>query len=503
MSTLAESFLHDLESDEEEEEPQVQVPAAGLAQEDAAQAAVDEDEECGDIDAMDMEAVKPDPLKQVAVLCGSRRLRDHLELLRNASSNNGSTDANGERHVDTMLACNKMIVEVDDEISAVFKFVRDLYSVRFPELERLVPSPLDYAKVVKHIQNKTDVQSVDLNGIVPPENVMSIAMTVTTTSSYPALPPDVMDTCLRACDVIIQLHDDKNEMLSFIESQMGMFAPNLTALIGSRCASRIIGIAGGLERLASIPACDITVLGHSRRVDLSGFSKATAGVHEGILKQCDLVARAPSHIRNKALKLVAAKVALTARIDCFQNDSTINDSKGREYREDISKHIRRLTEPDVKKQSKALPAPIETNKKRRGGRRFRKFKEKFEITELSKQKNRMAFGTEEAESYDGMELGMINAPGSGRVRLQTKDTQKLGKAVAQKNKFKSRFGGAGGTVSGFSTSLAFTPVQGLELVNPNAAEEQAAKLKAINEKYFSSAAGFKQVAPTPAPEPKQ
>lgn len=121
MSTLAESFLHDLESDEEEEEeePQVQVPAAGLGQEDAAQAAVDEDEECGDIDAMDMEAVKPDPLKQVAVLCGSRRLRDHLELLRNASSNNGSTDANGERHVDTMLTCNKMIVEVDDEISAV------------------------------------------------------------------------------------------------------------------------------------------------------------------------------------------------------------------------------------------------------------------------------------------------------------------------------------------------------------------------------------------------
>lgn len=52
------------------------------------------------------------------------------------------------------------------------------------------------------------------------------------------------------------------------------------------------------------------MLGHSRRVDLSGFSKATAGVHEGILKQCDLVARAPSHIRNKALKLVAAKVVL-------------------------------------------------------------------------------------------------------------------------------------------------------------------------------------------------
>ena len=41
---------------------------------------------------------------------------------------------------------------------------------------------------------------------------------------------------------------------------------------------------------------------------------------------------------------------------------------------------------------KALPAPIETSKKKRGGRRARKMKERLGITEMRKTANRMNFG---------------------------------------------------------------------------------------------------------------
>merc|ERR1712066_277827 len=40
--------------------------------------------------------------------------------------------------------------------------------------------------------------------------------------------------------------------------------------------------------------------------------------------------------------------------------------------------------------------------------------------------------------------------------------------------------------SGLSSSLAFTPVQGIELANPNAAR----KAPEVGEKYFSNTAGF-------------
>lgn len=41
-----------------------------------------------------------------------------------------------------------------------------------------------------------------------------------------------------------------------------------------------------------------------------------------------------------------------------------------------------------------------------------------------------------------------------------------------------------------TASVAFTPMQGLEIVNPGAAEQKA---RAANEKYFSSTAGFMSV----------
>jgi hypothetical protein len=41
---------------------------------------------------------------------------------------------------------------------------------------------------------------------------------------------------------------------------------------------------------------------------------------------------------------------------------------------------------------KALPTPLEGPRKKRGGRRVRKMKERYAVTELRKQANRMNFG---------------------------------------------------------------------------------------------------------------
>lgn len=45
-----------------------------------------------------------------------------------------------------------------------------------------------------------------------------------------------------------------------------------------------------------------------------------------------------------------------------------------------------------------------------------------------------------------------------------------------------------------TASVAFTPMQGLEIVNPGAATEQ--KIRAADEKYFSNTAGFRSVINT-------
>lgn len=133
-------------------------------------------------------------------------------------------------------------------------------------------------------------------------------------------------------------------------------------------------------------------------------------------------------------------------------------------------------------------------------------KEKFGVTELRKQANRtpypdlprplsthyfvrvragIAFGVEAEETLGntGKGLGLIGK-GTGKVRLSAEQ-----KALLPKPK-RPRLGGTAstvpGTATGLASSLAFTPVQGLELRVAN-------NQKQTSDKYFSTSTGFAKV----------
>eukprot|EP00889_Picochlorum_renovo_P007547 jgi/Picre1/34577/NNA_002045.t1 len=53
-----------------------------------------------------------------------------------------------------LVECNKLVVEIDNDIVNVYNYIRDRYRSKFPELESLVQAPLDYAAVVKRLGMK-------------------------------------------------------------------------------------------------------------------------------------------------------------------------------------------------------------------------------------------------------------------------------------------------------------------------------------------------------------
>merc|ERR1712004_714038 len=95
---------------------------------------------------------------------------------------------------------------------------------------------------------------------------------------------------------------------------------------------------------------------------------------------------------------------------------------GETYLEEIEKKIEKMQEPPPSKAVRALPAPVEAPKKKRGGRRVRKMKERYAVTELRKQANRMNFGELEEDVYQndlGDTRGNIGkgGTGSGGIRM--------------------------------------------------------------------------------------
>lgn len=93
--------------------------------------------------------------------------------------------------------------------------------------------------------------------------------------------------------------------------------PNCSALIGGLVAARLLLHAGGLERLARLPASAVQVLG-ARTALFSHLRARTPPPKHGIIFQHRRVHNAPRQVRGKVARVLAAKLAIAARLDLYR-----------------------------------------------------------------------------------------------------------------------------------------------------------------------------------------
>lgn len=426
-----------------------------------------------------------------------------IEEIDKRSSNEvihkGSIDGPIEAHPEYKLVvdANSITVDIDDDINTIHKFIRERYSKLLPELDSFVPNIMDYIFTVRTLGNNLAQlkNNPKIQEILPQATIMVINMTASTKKGN-ELSEKELNEIYDACDQAIELDRCKLKILEFVESRMSFIAPNLSQIVGTNIAAKLMGLAGGLTNLSKMPSCNIEVLG-SKKKHLYGFSSKNALNHTGLIYYCDLIQSQPPDLRRKASRQVGNKVAMVARVDATH--SAHDGEVGKVLREQIEKALDRLKEPPPVKQIKALPAPIDQQKKKRGGKRVRKQKERMAMTEFRKQSNRMNFAEIEDDAYQGdlsFTTGTIGKANSGRIRkpqVDNKTKVRISRGL-QKDLQKYQVYGGSSTikkpVSGTASSVSFTPLQGLEIQNPLAAQT---KINEANAKYFSSTSGFVSV----------
>ena len=102
--------------------------------------------------------------------------------------------------------------------------------------------------------------------------------------------------------------------MSYVQSRMNLIAPNLSAVIGSAAAARMMGAAGGLAALSKIPACNLLVLGKANKTN-TGLSAIGMQKHVGFIYFADLIQSLPNENRKKAARLVSAKLSFFLAIE--------------------------------------------------------------------------------------------------------------------------------------------------------------------------------------------
>ncbi|KAK4694917.1 U4/U6 small nuclear ribonucleoprotein PRP31, partial [Lecanoromycetidae sp. Uapishka_2] len=436
----------------------------------------------------------------------------------------GSIEDNPEYNL--LTQSNTLSTSIDNEIILVHKYIRDHYSSRFPELETLVTNPLDYAKSVaiigngpmdniKALAHKTDnTVGASLKSVLDGPSLMVVTVEATTSRGHEMTETE-LQRVLRACEMTLSLDRAKKTLTEYVQSRMNLFAPNLTALIGSLTAAQLLNFAGGLTGLAKTPACNLPPLGSKKQSGL-GFATNVGVRQQGFLYHSPIIRGIPNDLKRQAMRIVAAKVVLAARVDRVH--SSPDGSEGEELKSACLDRLEKLTEPPPNKGPRALPAPDDKPSRKRGGRRARKAKEATAMTDLRKAQNRMAFGKEEkevgyAETTKG--LGMIGQANEGRIRSQQIDQrtkaklsknnkgwgtatpigsgtasslrgfgQSGGLATSIRAQHGLRTSGVGAGTSGTASSIAFTPVQGLELVDPKMQAERKRKAAEDDDRWF-------------------
>lgn len=126
---------------------------------------------------------------------------------------------------------------------------------------------------------------------------------------------------------------------------------------------------------------------------------------------------------------------------------------------------------------------------------MRRLKERFEETEMMKQANTRAFSVQAGEYGDdsmGLSMGMLDTTEGGGALRKTTEKRKMRQANTKASRKRAVQMAAGSTASGLASSMVFTPVQGMELVNPDANKE---RVREANRKWFSEDAGFQSALP--------
>jgi len=354
-------------------------------------------------------------------------MEENEEIITFISNLGNINQEKGENIIPFLEKANKYIIILNKYISEGITVLKELYSPYFPELPTIVTNSFEYVKSIKVIEeNKVLLKNESKIGLKQlrqelsflPNNVL-MALTFMLSSS------NVINSNNNSSDInlknkyekVLELFQEKNTLLNFISNNMKYLAPNLTLLLGAEISAKLVTEAGGLQELARTPSGNILNMGR-HELNLEGFSTMNK-FNNGYLTELKEYKDAIDSMKIKVLRRYANKTALAARKDAFINK---NKKKGNEKEEKYGDDLKKLIEEKVEKikndvqpiLKKPLPRPDDKPSRKRGGKRVRGIKKKFELTEVRKLRNRMKFGEPEAEYRDtGIGFGMLGVGGIG------------------------------------------------------------------------------------------
>ena len=287
--------------------------------------------------------------------------------------------------------------EIDKIANALSSRLREWYGLHFPELENVIDSINGYAQIVLAGKRDSLTKNVFEDAGFPDSKIEMLSL-VASKSRGGDISEKNLEIVQSMAQQMLNLHKLRKNLEEHVESEMQIVAPNISAILGAAVGARILGRAGSLSRLASMPASTIQVIGAEKALFRSLKTGAQPPKH-GILFQHPMVHAAPRWQRGKIARAIAAKAVIAARVDVYGEglNDTLLDKLNVRVKE-IGKKYENPTEKESKRFDSARQERRDFDRRSGGfsrkGRDTKKgkFQRERRDSKQNKNKKRKKFG---------------------------------------------------------------------------------------------------------------
>lgn len=268
--------------------------------------------------------------------------------------------------VDNMIVqAIALLDDLDKEINTYGMRVKEWYGWHFPEMVKVCNDNQQYSKIVLKMGVRAKAVDCDFSDIVEEQVERDLKEAAIISMGTEISDEDVLNISLLARRVL-SMSAYRSELHEYLVNRMRAIAPNLTTLVGEQVGARLIAHAGSLVNLAKYPASTIQILGAEKALFRALKTKRDTPKF-GLIYHASLIGMVQPKFKGKIARAVAAKCALSVRVDALgEKDSDI----GEEGREKILNRIAVLEGNPVTRLSgaaKSLATPQKYDASQKGG----------------------------------------------------------------------------------------------------------------------------------------
>jgi nucleolar protein 56 len=221
--------------------------------------------------------------------------------------------------------------DIDKFLNITSTRAAEWYGLHFPELTQMVQDNVALSRIIIAAGRRDGLTPELLRGRGFTEKKVEAILTARDRSKGGEITDGDLSRVKALSSLSVELSGERDKLNEYVDDAMKKISPNVCEVAGATIGARLMAKAGGLDRLAMLPASTIQILGAEKALFRALRTGARPPKH-GILFQHEAVHAAPRWQRGKIARTIANKIAIAARVDCYRGSEEASIKVGLDKR---------------------------------------------------------------------------------------------------------------------------------------------------------------------------